>query len=339
MLFLCIYKKENIREINWIRYFQSSLRILFFGIYLRLRIINGHVSSHTYNLSWRFLRKSFFTIYPVILLLRLYCLISPESDNGIFLDKTGIPISSPKWSLKYLSIESSVQFSSFAQSCLFATPWTTAHQPSLSITKSWSLLRFVSTESVMPSNHLILGDPLVLLPSIFASIGVFSNELALHFRWPKYCSLSFSISPSTEYSGFISFAMYWFGLLAVQESSPAPQFKGISSSVLSLLWTSLVAQMVDSTCSAADMGSIPGLGRSPGEGNGKPLQYSCLKNSMDRGAWRAAVHGVEKSWTRLYDYHFHRLPYDPPLVSVHDYWKNHSFDYTTLCQQSDVSVF
>ena len=112
MLFLCIYKKENIREINWIRYFQSSLRILFFVIYLRLRIFNGHVSSHTYNLSWRFLRKSFFTIYPVILLLRLYCLISPESDNGIFLDKTGIPISSPKWSLKYLSIESSVQFSS-----------------------------------------------------------------------------------------------------------------------------------------------------------------------------------------------------------------------------------
>ena len=89
----------------------SSLRIIFFGIYLRFRIINGHVSSHTYNLSWRFLRKSFITIYPVILPLRLCCLILPESDNGIFLDKTGIHISSPKWSLKYLSIESSVQFS------------------------------------------------------------------------------------------------------------------------------------------------------------------------------------------------------------------------------------
>ena len=89
----------------------SSLRIIFFGIYLRFRIINGHVSSHTYNLSWRFLRKSFITIYPVILPLRLRCLILPESDNGIFLDKTGIHISSPKWSLKYLSTESSVQFS------------------------------------------------------------------------------------------------------------------------------------------------------------------------------------------------------------------------------------
>ena len=118
MLFLCIYKKENIREINWIRYFQSSLRILFFGIYLRFRIINGYVSSHTYNLSWRFLRKSFITIYPVILPLRLCCLILPESDNGIFLDRNGIHIISPKWSLKYLSIESSVQFSSVAQSCL-----------------------------------------------------------------------------------------------------------------------------------------------------------------------------------------------------------------------------
>ena len=104
-----------------------------------------------------------------------------------------------------------------------------------------------------------------------------------------------------------------------QESSPAPQFKSISSSVLSLLWTSLVAQMVDSTCSAGDMGSVPGLGRSPGEGNGNPLQYSCLKNSMDRGAWQVAVHRVKKSWTRLYDYHFHRLLYDPTLISAHDY--------------------
>ena len=77
--------------------------------------------------------------------------------------------------------------------------------------------------------------------------------------------------------------------------------------------------MVDSTCSAGDMSSVPGLGRSPGEGNGNPLQYSCLKNSMDRGAWQAAAHRVKNSWTRLYDYHFHRLLYDPTLISAHDY--------------------
>ena len=99
---------------------------------------------------------------------------------------------------------------------LFATQWTTAHQASLFFTISWSLLKLMSIELVMPSNHLILCDPFVLPPSIFASIRVFSNELVLHVRWPNYWSFSFSISPSTEYSGFISFAMYWFGLLAVQ---------------------------------------------------------------------------------------------------------------------------
>ena len=99
---------------------------------------------------------------------------------------------------------------------LFATPWTAACQASLSFTISWSLLRLMSIESVMPSNHLILCHPLLLLPSIFPSIRVFSNESALLIRWPKYWSFSFSISPSNEYSGLISFRMDWFDLLAVQ---------------------------------------------------------------------------------------------------------------------------
>ena len=90
---------------------------------------------------------------------------------------------------------------------LFATPWTAACQASLSITNSQSLLRLISIESVMPSNHLILCHPLLLLPSVFPSIRVFSNESALHIRWPKYCSFSFSISPSYEYPGLISFRM------------------------------------------------------------------------------------------------------------------------------------
>ena len=97
---------------------------------------------------------------------------------------------------------------------LFAIPWTAARQASLSITNSQSLPKPMSIESVMPSNHLILCHPLLLLPSIFPNIRVFSNESALHIRWPKYWS--FSISPSNEYSGLISFRMDWLDLLAVQ---------------------------------------------------------------------------------------------------------------------------
>ena len=98
---------------------------------------------------------------------------------------------------------------------LFVTPWTAACQASLSFTISRSLLKFMSIESVMPSNHLIPCHPLLLLPSIFPSIRVFSNESALHIRWPKYWSFSFSISPSNEYSELISFKIVWFDLLAV----------------------------------------------------------------------------------------------------------------------------
>ena len=99
---------------------------------------------------------------------------------------------------------------------LFVTPWTAVHQASLSFTISQSLLKFMSIESVMPSNHLILCCPLLLLPSIVLSIRVFSNELVLHIRWPKCWSFSFSISPSNEYSGLISFRMDWLDLLSVQ---------------------------------------------------------------------------------------------------------------------------
>ena len=109
---------------------------------------------------------------------------------------------------------SSVQLLSHVQ--LFVTPWTAGCQASLSFTNSQSLLKLMSIESVMPSNHLILCHPLLLLPLIFPSIRVFSNESVLCIRWPKYWRFSFSISPSNEYSGLISFRMDWFDLLAVQ---------------------------------------------------------------------------------------------------------------------------
>ena len=105
---------------------------------------------------------------------------------------------------------------SFSHVRLFATPWTTALQTSLSITNSWSLLKLMSIESVMPSNHLILCRPLPLLPSIFPSIRVFTNKSAVCIRWPKYWSFTFNISPSSEHPGLISFRMDWLDLLAVQ---------------------------------------------------------------------------------------------------------------------------
>jgi len=116
--------------------------------------------------------------------------------------------------IKSLFLLSSVQLLSHVQ--LFVTPWTVARQSSLSITNSRSLLKLMSIVLVMPSNHLILYRPLLLLPSLFPSIRVFSNELVLHIRWPKLWSFSFSISPSNEYSGRISFSINWFDLLAVQ---------------------------------------------------------------------------------------------------------------------------
>ena len=162
----------------------------------------------------------------------------------------------------FLLLFSSVQSLSLVR--LFATPWIATRQASLSITNSRNSLRLTSIESVIPSSHLILCRPLLLLPSIFPRMRVFSYESVLHIRWPKYWSFSFSISPSSEYSVLISFRIDCPG--EFQESSPAPQFKSINSLAFSLL-------------------------------------------------------------------------YGPILRSVHDYWRNYSFDYMDLCQQSDVSAF
>ena len=139
-----------------------------------------------------------------------------------------------------------------------------ACQASLFFTITRSLLKLLLFESVMPSNHLIFCLPLLLLPSIFPSIRVFSNESVLRIRWPKYWSFSFSISPSSEYLALISFRMGFPG------SSPGKE----------------------SACNAGDPSSVPELGRSPGEINSYPLQYSCLENSMDRGAWQVTIHGI-----------------------------------------------
>ena len=137
-------------------------------------------------------------------------------------------------------IFSSVQFSSVAQSCPTLRPHEPQHAKSpLYVTNSQSLPKLMSIESVMPSNHLILCCPLLLLPSVFPSIKIFSNESAFHIRGPKYWSFSFNISPSSEHSGLISFRMDWLDLLAVQGTlkSSLIQFKSINSSVLSFLYS------------------------------------------------------------------------------------------------------
>ena len=118
-----------------------------------------------------------------------------------------------------ITITFSVQFSSLSRVPLFVTPWITARQASLSITNSRSLLKLMSIESVMPSKHLILCSPLLLLPPIIPSIRVFSDESVLSISWPKYWRFSFSISPSNEYSGLISFRMDWLDLLTINHTS------------------------------------------------------------------------------------------------------------------------
>ena len=133
---------------------------------------------------------------------------------------------------------SSVQ--SLSRVRLFVTPWTAARQAFLSITNSRSLPKIMSIDSVMPSNHLIFWHLLLLPPSIFPSIRVFSNESALCITWSKYWSFSFNIRPSNEQPGLICFRMDWFDLLAVQgtqESPSSPQFKSINSSALSFLYS------------------------------------------------------------------------------------------------------
>ena len=149
----------------------------------------------------------------------------------------------------------------------------------LSITNTWSLLKLMSIELVMPSNHLILCHPLLFLPSIFPSIVVFSNESAVHVRWPKYWSFSFNISSKNEYSGLLSFRINWFDLLAFQGILKS-LFQNHSSKA-SVLQCSAFFGFPDSavgkelTCSAGDPCLIPGSRRFTGEGIEYPLQYFC----------------------------------------------------------------
>ena len=141
------------------------------------------------------------------------------SENGGFPKRHRLAEQMKTCVCMHFHVTTSVCFSSvqsLSRVQLFAIPWTSARQASLFITNCWSLLKLMSIELVMPSNHLILCHPLLLLPSIFPSIRVFSNESVLHIRWPKYWSFSFNISPSNEYSGLISFRMDWLDLLAVQ---------------------------------------------------------------------------------------------------------------------------
>ena len=151
------------------------------------------------------------------------------------------------WTWLHKSFHNSVQLLSHVQ--LFVTPWTAAGQASLSITKSWSLLKLMSIKSVMLSNHLILCHPHLLLPLIFPNIRVFSSESVLRIRWSKYWSFSFSIRLSTEYSGLISFRIDCFDLFACsrhsQESSPIPQFKSINSSAFSFLHSPTLTSIHD----------------------------------------------------------------------------------------------
>ena len=167
------------------------------------------------------------------------------------------------------------------------------------------LLKFMSTESVMLSNNPILCRPLLLLPSILPSIRVFSSESALCIRWPKYWSFTLSNNPSSEYSGLISFRIHWFDLFAVQGTAKLHGYRrseelshgcSKSTTLSSVTFSGCLILHGDfpvgsvgkeSTYNSGDTeaSSIPGSGRSPGEENGNPLQYSCLGNPLDRGAW------------------------------------------------------
>ena len=181
-----------------------------------------------------------------------------------------------------MTLVQSVQL--FSHVWLFETPRITAYQASLSITNSQSLLKLMSTESVMPSNHLILYCPLLLQPSIFPSIRVFSSESVLQIRWPKYWSFSFSVSPFNEYSGLISFRMD--PVICLFPSSFKHGVWWLLCHLIGLPWYQGFPGSSDgkeSACNARDSSLIPGLGRSPGEGKVYPLQYSGLENSM--GPW------------------------------------------------------
>ena len=167
------------------------------------------------------------------------------------------------------------------------------------------LLKFMSIESMMLANHLILCRPLFLLPSVFPSIRVFSNELALCIRWPKYWSFSFSISPSNEYSGLISFRIDWFDLAVQGTLKSFLQHHNLKASILghsAFLKASLVAQMVKSLPAMHETWVQSLSWKDPLEK--EMATHSCLENFMDRGAWQAIVHGVTKSRTKLNNFTF-----------------------------------
>ena len=169
-------------------------------------------------------------------------------------------------------LPSPVQFSSVAQSCPTpCNPWTAACQASSSITNSWSLLKLMSIESVKLSHYLISYHPLLLPPLIFPSIRVFSNESVLHIRWPKYWSFSFSISPSNEYSGLISFRTDWLDLLAFQGTVKSLQHH-VNSLVLSFLYSPTLTSIWRRQWQPTPVGVL------------EYSQYSCLDNPMERRA-------------------------------------------------------
>ena len=186
---------------------------------------------------------------------------------------------------------------------LLILKYLTIYKHYVNILSLLKLHRLIS-ESVMLFKHLIPGCLLLLLQSqsIFPSNRLFSHESVLCIIWPKYCCFSFSIKPSNECSGLISFRIDWFGLLAVQETLKSLlQQHSTKASILQCFWVSLCGSAgKESACNAWDLGSVSGLGRSPREGKGYPLQYSGLENSMN-----SIVHGVAKSQTGIL------LKYDP----------------------------
>ena len=170
----------------------------------------------------------------------------------------------------------------------------------------------MSIESVIPSTHLILGHPLLLLPSIFPIIRVFSNESALPSRWPNYWSFSFIISPSNEHPGLVFFRMNWLDLLAVQgtfksllqhHSSKASILQCSPFFIVQLSHPYMTTRKTIALTRLTYLGKVMSLlfNMLSRLVVGNPLQYSCLENTMDRGAWQATIHGVPKSWTRLSD--------------------------------------
>ena len=178
---------------------------------LQHRFLNTGLPGKYYTLS----SVSFLPFFLSFFFFSPHCLL-----DGTYLTRQIELTFSTHGSLFCLYIFSSVQSLDYVQ--LFAIPWTAASQASKSVTNSQSLLKIVSIEPVMPSNHLILCRSLLLLPSIFSSIRVFSTESVLHIRWPKYWNFSFSISPSNEHSGLISFRIDWLDLFAVQGTLKSP---------------------------------------------------------------------------------------------------------------------